>query len=137
MEIQNLKRAIMQGVRLLFKPTLWMLFFIMSSCNSSSKKYEVKKFPSILNSNHAVLVINVRDSIGKEFIVSAVKVNKTEVYESDSLGNIIFTLEGGTYTFTGLRLHYSPVESEEINIASGDSVVIDFFLESDRTPLYN
>jgi len=129
--------VIMWNVKTLFKLTLWILFLMISSCITKNREYKISKFATVINSDSAILVINVRDSLGEKSPVSAVKINNKEVYKSDSLGNISFNLIEGRYTFMGLWLHHSPRETEDIYITSGDSIIIDFFLKSDTKPLYN
>ncbi len=121
----------MQAVKSLF----FFLALCLCSCTIKDDNYKLSNFNSTSILDSAQVVLNVNDSMGNRFQVYAVKVNQEEIYNSES-GQLTFKLPEGTYSFTGMWLHYTPVATELINLSRGDSIVIDFYLNQDTTKLY-
>ena len=106
------------------------------SCQSSENEYSIKTLKRARSSGNAIVIARVNEKPDVMLPVCALKVDNDKIYESDSIGSIVFNIESGTYKFTGLSIHFEPVIIERIQINAEDSLIIDFFLKPDKQPLY-
>lgn len=134
MDMLELKKGKMQVAKINYLAVLFIM--LLRSCQASRNDYKLTILKRNRDDNSAIVFANIKDSDNDKLLVSAVKVNGESVYESDSLGQIVFNIDSGTYLFTGLSIHFEPVNTEEIKINDGDSVIVNFFLKPDQQPLY-
>jgi len=118
---------------------LFVIFlgFVCNSCSSNQHIYSTKngdyQYTVIKTGSNAPPVI-----IGKvsEFetkipvrTVGAVKAGDKPMAKTDANGNFSFTIESGSYKFTGLGIPYDFCETKSINVANGDTLKLYFYLK--------
>lgn len=108
-----------------------LIAFWALSCKTAKPSYTLNRYDRAQLTDSTLIIGTVQNKKGERFSGAAIKVNGKEIYKANRNGIIKFNLSPGEYYFTGLWIHYKPVETKTIKVNSSDSIRINFVLEED------
>ncbi|MDO7887465.1 hypothetical protein [Hymenobacter cheonanensis] len=96
--------------------------------------YQVHFFKRHTAANHPIIVGTIYDSPSKKALPNPAMavLNNTQVH-TDSAGHYEKEVNPGVYTVTGRNIFYKNLSVNKLIISSGDSVVVDFYLQGEST----